>query len=77
MDSDYVGNLNKRRSLTGYVFTLGGCAINWKVTLQNTLALSTTEEEYMVIIEACKAAMWLRRLIGKISEDLQVSTVFL
>ena len=33
VNSDYVGDLDKRRSLTGYVFTIGGCAISWKATL--------------------------------------------
>ena len=28
VDSDYVGDLDKRRSLKGYVFTLSGCAIS-------------------------------------------------
>ncbi|KAG8498693.1 hypothetical protein CXB51_005074 [Gossypium anomalum] len=46
--------LIERRSLTGYVFTIGGCAISWKATLQTTVALSTTEAEYMAITEACK-----------------------
>ncbi|CAI9777463.1 unnamed protein product [Fraxinus pennsylvanica] len=34
------------------------------------------EAEYIAITEACKEAMWLRRLIGEISEDLQFSTVY-
>ena len=42
VDSDYAGDLKKRRSLTGYVFTNRGCAINWKATLQSTIALSIT-----------------------------------
>ena len=28
VDSDYIGDLNKRISLTGYVFTIRGCAIS-------------------------------------------------
>ena len=28
VDSNYVGDLDKRKSLTGYVFTIGGCAIS-------------------------------------------------
>ncbi|WVZ95731.1 hypothetical protein U9M48_041458, partial [Paspalum notatum var. saurae] len=35
VDSDYAGDLDKRRSLTGYVFTIGGCAC-WKASLQAT-----------------------------------------
>jgi len=54
VDSDFGGDLNKRRSLTCYAFTLEGCAISWKSTLQSTIALSSTEVEYMVITEAIK-----------------------
>jgi len=43
VDSDFGGDLDKKRSLTGYVFTLGGCAISWKSTLQSIVALSSTE----------------------------------
>src|SRR5207237_9190631 len=60
VDSDYAGDLDKRRSLTGYIFTIGGCAVSWKASLQATVALSTTEAEYMAISKACKEAIWLR-----------------
>ncbi|KAG8474632.1 hypothetical protein CXB51_031261 [Gossypium anomalum] len=49
VDADFAGDLDRRRSLTGYVFTIGDCAISWKATLQTTVALSTTEAEYMAI----------------------------
>src|SRR4051812_16458503 len=62
VDSDYAGDLDKRRSLTGYLFTLSGSAISRKATLQNTVALSTTEAEYMALTEAVKEAMWLQGL---------------
>ncbi|KAG8482181.1 hypothetical protein CXB51_026801 [Gossypium anomalum] len=52
IDADFARDLNRRRSLTGYVFTIGGCAISWKATLQTTITLSTTEAEYMVITES-------------------------
>ncbi|KAG8475436.1 hypothetical protein CXB51_032203 [Gossypium anomalum] len=57
VDANFAGDLDRRRSLTGYVFTIGGCAISWKSTLQTTVALSTTEAEYMAITEACKEAI--------------------
>lgn len=63
VDSDYAGNLDKRRSTTGYVFTFAGEPISWKSTLQSTVALSTTEAEYMVITEAVKEAIWLQGLL--------------
>ncbi|KAG8493847.1 hypothetical protein CXB51_011132 [Gossypium anomalum] len=76
VDADFVGDLDRRRSLTGYVFTIGGCAISWKATLQTTVTLSTTEAEYMAITEACKEAIWLKGLFSELNEDLQISTVF-
>ncbi|KAG8501335.1 hypothetical protein CXB51_003507 [Gossypium anomalum] len=65
-----------RRSLTGYVFTIEGCAISWKTILQTTVALSTTEAEYMAITKACKEAIWLKGLFSELNEDLQISTLF-
>ena len=47
VDFDYVGDLDRRRSLTRYVFTLCGNVISWKATLQSTIALSTTKAEYI------------------------------
>ncbi|KAG8499388.1 hypothetical protein CXB51_005980 [Gossypium anomalum] len=76
VDADFAGDLDRRRSLTGYVFTIRGCAISWKATLQTTVALSTTEAEYMAITEACKEAIWLKGLFSELNEDLQISTIF-
>jgi len=33
VDSYFDADLDKRRSLTGYVFTIGGCAVSWRTTL--------------------------------------------
>jgi len=60
VDSDFGGDLDKRKFLTGYVFTLGGCVISWKSTLQSPDALSSREVDYMTITEAIKKAIWLK-----------------
>ncbi|KAG8474407.1 hypothetical protein CXB51_033681 [Gossypium anomalum] len=52
VDTDFAGDLDRRRSLIGYVFTIGSCAISWKATLQTTVFLSSTEVKYMAITEA-------------------------
>ena len=57
MDVDYAGDLDKRRSTTGYVFTLAGGAISWMLKLQETFSLSTTEAKYTVSSGACKEAI--------------------
>nr|GEV80080.1 hypothetical protein [Tanacetum cinerariifolium] len=76
VDSDYAGDLDKRRSLTGYVFTIGGCAVSWKASLQTIVALSTTEAEYMAISEAFKEAIWLRNLYGELCGDTSSTKIF-
>lgn len=43
VDLDHVGNLDKRWSTTGYVFTLGRGPVIWRSTLQSTVALFSTE----------------------------------
>ncbi|KAL0376665.1 UNVERIFIED_CONTAM: Retrovirus-related Pol polyprotein from transposon TNT 1-94 [Sesamum calycinum] len=50
---------DNRKSTTSYVFTLCGACISWKSQLQNIVALSTTEAEYIATTEAFKEAIWL------------------
>eukprot|EP00253_Pinus_taeda_P034032 PITA_34032 len=59
------GDLDKRRSTSGYVFTLAGGAISCMSKLQNIVALSTTEAEYIAASHACKEAVWLKGLVGE------------
>ncbi|GKV35094.1 hypothetical protein SLEP1_g43407 [Rubroshorea leprosula] len=73
VDFDFADDLDKRRSTTGYVFTLLGCAISWKATLQSTVALSTTEAEYMAITEAVKEALWLKGLVSDLGNQINGS----
>ena len=65
VDSDFAGDLDKRRSTSGYVFTLAGGAISWMSKLQNIFSLSTTEAEYIAASHACKEAIWLKGLFGE------------
>ena len=62
-DADYAGDIDSRRSTTGYFYTLGGTAISWASKLQQTVALSTTEAEYMAATQAAKEALWLKKLL--------------
>ena len=48
----------------GYLFTMAGGPVCWHSTLQSTVALSITGEEYMTIMEAFKEAIWMHGLIN-------------
>ena len=73
VDSDFVGFLNIRKTLTGYVFTSFGTAISWKASLQKVVALSSTEVKYMALTEAIKEALWLLRLVRELKINKKTS----
>eukprot|EP00253_Pinus_taeda_P036535 PITA_36535 len=61
IDVDWVGDLDQRRSTSGYVFNLFGGAVSWMSKKQFVVALSTIEAEYMAATHASKEAVWLQR----------------
>lgn len=65
-DSDYASDPDTRRSRTGYVFILNGGAVSWQSKLQPTVAVSTTEAEYMASAFAAREAIWLGWLLREI-----------
>ncbi|GKD04944.1 retrovirus-related pol polyprotein from transposon TNT 1-94 [Tanacetum coccineum] len=70
VDSDYVKDPDKGRSIIGYAFLVQGCVVSWNDTLQHVVALSTTEAEYMALTKAVKEAMWLRGLLEELGVKL-------
>ena len=59
-------NHDDLKSTTGYVFLASGGAITWKSKKQTTIALSSTEAEYVALSEAAREACWLRNLYDEI-----------
>lgn len=76
VDSDYGGDLDHRKSLSSYIFTVCGCAVSWKSSLQSVAALSTTEAEYIAATEGVKEAIWLRGLVLELGLSQEVLPVF-
>ena len=56
------GDVGERKSTSGYMFLLGGAAINWKSNKQTCIALSTAEAEYVALSTAEQEAIWLQQL---------------
>ena len=73
-DADWAGDASDRRSTTGYVFMLGGGAISWNSKKQPTIALSTTEAEYMAVSQCTREALWLRQLMSDVGLEQEKST---
>lgn len=66
VDSDYAYDIDKRKSIIGYVFTIARGVVSWLSKLQTTVALSTTEAEYMAATQACKKVIWIQRLLEEL-----------
>ena len=66
-DADYAGDVQSRRSTTGFVFILHGGPVSWASKRQTCTSLSTTESEYVAACETSKEAVWLQQLVSEIS----------
>jgi hypothetical protein len=75
-DSDWAGDPIDRKSTGGYVFSLGDYThinpISWTSQLQKTIALSSTEAEYMALKESAKEAIYLFNFISELNADLKL-----
>ena len=65
-DSDWAGDPISRRSVSGYVFLFGGTAVSWSSRKQPSVALSSTEGEYMATTQASRDAIYLRNFLSEI-----------
>uniref|UniRef100_A0A2N9FJ35 Integrase catalytic domain-containing protein n=1 Tax=Fagus sylvatica TaxID=28930 RepID=A0A2N9FJ35_FAGSY len=65
-DADWAGDLDERKSTSGYTFLLGGGAITWCNKKQSCVAHSTMESEYVACSAAVQEAVWLRRFLQRL-----------
>eukprot|EP00253_Pinus_taeda_P028073 PITA_28073 len=73
-DSDWAGDLDDRKSTTGYVFTLGSGPITWACKKQAAISLSLAEAKYRGAVEASKEALWLRQILSEFGFQQQHPT---
>jgi hypothetical protein len=59
VDADYGGDIDTRRSCAGHVFMQAGGPTAWGSQYQKTVALSTTEAEYMSLARSAKQIKWM------------------
>ncbi|KAF1318445.1 Integrase catalytic core protein, partial [Globisporangium splendens] len=67
-DADWAGDIDSRRSTSGYAFILNGGCISWRSKKQRSVALSSTEAEYMALSEATQEAVWLKGILCELGE---------
>lgn len=62
-DADWGSTELDRKSYTGYVFSLGNSVVSWESRKQRTVALSSTEAEYMAVSDSCREALFLQTFV--------------
>jgi hypothetical protein len=84
----YNGNLGMRLNIwsdanwggeegreSGFVVTIAGGTVSWSSKKQGSVALSTTESEYMALLHALKELIWLLRFLREIGYDISNQNV--
>jgi len=69
VDADWGNNKEDRRSFTGFVFCFNGEPVSWESKKQRTVALSSTEAEFMAMTEAVKENLYFRRSFEELEMD--------
>ncbi|KAK2456950.1 putative mitochondrial protein [Trifolium repens] len=66
-DSDWGGDVDDRKSTSGFVFYIGNTAFTWMSKKQLIVTLSTCEAEYVAATSCVCHAIWLRNLLKELN----------
>ena len=79
-DADWAGDIDDRKSTSGYVFKIAGGSISWGSKKQTSVALSTCEAEYISLSLGIQEGIWINALLKEIlecmNEDSKRLTIF-
>ena len=76
LDVDFAGDIDNRKSTTGFVFTLGGTAISWTSNLQKIIILSTIEAEYVIATKVGKEMIWLHGFLNELGKKQEIGILY-
>jgi hypothetical protein len=75
IDPDWAGSADEIRSATWICFSLSFAMMSWDSRKQKSIALDTTEVEYIVACDACTEAVWLCKLVFGLFDQVLNSAV--
>lgn len=68
-DSDYAGDIDDRRSTSGYAFLFSNGAVCWSSRKQPVVSLSTTESEFIAAAACACQGIWMKRMLNQIGHS--------
>ena len=76
-DADWAGDLDDRKSTSGYLFQIRGGAVSWRSKKQSSVALSIAEAEYIALASTAQEAVWLRQPTTELgSGSTEATTIY-
>jgi hypothetical protein len=70
-DSDFAGDTDTRRSVSGFVIYLCGAVIAWRSKSQRSVSLSSTEAEYVAISEVAMEILYVAGILKFLGVPLE------
>ena len=70
-DADWAADPDTCKSTTGYIIKLAQGAVSWVSRKQKTVALSSTEAEYMCVSDTARQAAWIKSLFSEIGFTIE------
>ena len=74
-DADFGGCRLDRKSTSGTCHILGNCLVSWFSKKQNSVALSTTEAEYIAAGSCCAQMLWMQHTLRDYGIILEKSPI--
>ena len=74
-DSNFKGCLDTGKSTSGYLVQIGTNTVSWSSRKQDTVALSTTEAEYVGLVNGVKEMEWVKAILGHIGAGVGTDKV--
>jgi hypothetical protein len=78
VDSNYATNKETRKSVTGFILTIGGCLVSYSSKSQPSVTLSSTEAEYVAASMCATEVKFVQMLLEELmpNETTRPATLF-
>ena len=74
-DSDWAGDKDTRLSVSGFIIYLLGVPICWRSKQQRSVALSSSEAEYVALSEAAKEVKFIHQVLASMNIHVQTPII--